>query len=64
MREAGGARYLPWCGMCYNLLDNQNGFYAHLPYDGGYLDQGAITMQVLDIIKGEFCAYLTERNET
>ena len=59
----GGDQYLFWCQMLYSLIDNQNAYYVHYPYPGGYLEQGAITMFILDIIKNEYIDYLKSKQK-
>jgi hypothetical protein len=54
---------VPWCVMLYDMIDNQNAFYVHYPCAGGYLDQPAVTMFILDIIKNEYIDFLKEKTK-
>lgn len=61
--EDGGTKYLFWCSMFYDLIDNQNAFYVHFPFAGAYMDQPAITMLILQIIKSEYVDFVNEQSK-
>ncbi len=44
------------------MINNRHGFFQHLPFSGGYLEQPATTMQILQAIQGEYYKYLEEVN--
>lgn len=43
------------------MLNNHDGYFAHYPFSGGLMEQPGTTMEILEVCRGEYCAYLEER---
>ena len=61
--DCRGEYWLPWVQLFLPLINNRHGFFQHFPFSGGYLEQPATTMQILQSIQGEYFGYLKEVNE-
>lgn len=45
------------------MIHPKHGFLQHYPFQGGLLEQPAITMEVMKIIRSSYIEYLVEQNE-
>jgi len=45
------------------LINNRHGFFQHFPFSGGYLEQPATTMSILQAVQGVYYEFLKEANE-
>lgn len=54
---------MPWIDLFLPIINNRHGFFQHMPFSGGYLEQPGTTMRILRVVQGEYFAYLREVNK-
>jgi hypothetical protein len=57
-----GPRWIGWIDLFLPMVNNKHGYFQHLPFSGGYLEQPGATMRILRFIQNEYFAYLKEAN--
>jgi hypothetical protein len=45
------------------MINNKHGYFQHLPFGGGYMEQPGTTMRILQVMQGVYFEYLAEVNK-
>lgn len=61
--DCHGSDWMPWIELFLPMINNRHGFFQHLPFSGGYLEQPHVTMRILRTIQSAYYEYLAEVNK-
>lgn len=58
--DCNGETWDFWIELFLPLVNNRDGYFVHWPFEGAYMDQPPVTMNVLKAVQVEYFRYLAE----